>query len=400
MKARLFGVLMVVAMAAAACGSRPAGVSSPASAGGQASAPAAPKPGASSQPAASVFKADAEQWARFKEAGKKEGKVVVAGPPFPNLRQAIVQAIQKDYGITVEYLGLPSGEAQVRLEREAKAGKLTIDAYLSGPGYTFTPADQQLIFEDAAKLIVDPAVLTPSAWRDGAPRILKPVPGAPPDFHPGLMGADWVMTDLFVNRTLVQPNVIRSWKDLLKPEYKGKIVSHDPRVGGSGGATLAYLWSLFGEQYVRDLYVDQGVTFTVDYRQLGEWVARGNYPVGLSLVQTIVEPLRAANLPVERIFPEDGPGTTLGGFSCLFKIRGSSNPNAAAVFLNWMLSKDGQEMWEKEMLETSLRTDVAHKVPDYVIPKPGVHYVDGYDPDFYFNYRFPAESKIKEIIPR
>ena len=415
MKAIWCGVLMAVAVAAAACGSGTTASSSAAAASGQTkpsqqpssaaaqagqSAPAGkPQPSTAGQQAA-FFKANADQWARFKEGAKKEGKVVISGPPFPNLRQAIVQGMQKAYGITVEYIGLASGESQVRLDREAKAGKPTIDINLSGVSYNYTLADRQLIFEDVAKLVVDPDVLKPELWREGSPRLLKPMPGEAKDLHLGLQGADWVMTDLFVNRDLVQPSSIHTWKDLLKPEYKGKIASHDPRVGGSGGATLAYVWSLFGEQYVRDLYVGQGVTFTVDYRQLADWVARGNYPIGLSLVQTNVEPLRASNLPVERVFPDDGPGTTLGGFSCVFKVRGGPDPNAAAVFANWFLSKDGQEMWEKEMMETSLRTDVAHKVPDYVIPKPGIKYVDGYDPDFYFTYRFPAESKIKEIIPR
>src|SRR5579862_4024050 len=257
-KAVWFSVLMMVATAAVGCASGTAGTSNPASGQGKPSArpssavaQAAPAPGSksqneiSSQPSG-VFKADPEQWARYQEAAKKEGKVVVAGPPFPNLRQAIVGAMQRIYGITVDYIGLPSGEAQVRVDRESQAGKPTIDVYLSGPGYTFTPEEQQRIFDDAAKLVVDPSILNPAVWRDGAPRILKPIPGASKDFRPGLQGADWIMTDLFVNRDLLPPSSIRTWKDLLKPEYKGKIVSHDPRVGGSGGATLAYLWYLFG----------------------------------------------------------------------------------------------------------------------------------------------------------
>ena len=46
------------------------------------------------------------------------------------------------------------------------------------------------------------------------------------------------------------------------------------------------------------------------------------------------------------------------------------------------------------------RTDVPHQVPDYVIPKPGVRYIDGYDPDFHFTERIPAEAKFMELLGR
>jgi hypothetical protein len=39
-------------------------------------------------------------------------------------------------------------------------------------------------------------------------------------------------------------------------------------------------------------------------------------------------------------------------------------------------------------------------VPDYIIPKPGVQYIDGYDPSFYFTERVPAEAKFAELLPR
>jgi ABC-type Fe3+ transport system substrate-binding protein len=209
------------------------------------------------------------------------------------------------------------------------------------------------------------------------------------------------MTDLFVNSQMVPPGSIKSWKDLLKPEYKGKIVSYDPRRPGSSQTTVAYLNTLFGEDYLRDLYVGQNVQLTADYRQLAEWVARGSYPIGIALVQANVEPLRAEGLPLERVFPADGPGALTGGFGTVQRIKNGPNPNAAAVFMNWFASKDAQEIWEREMMETSLRTDVAHNVPDYVIPKPGVNYtIDDYNPDYFFTKRVPAIAKITDLLGR
>ena len=75
--------------------------------------------------------------------------------------------------------------------------------------------------------------------------------------------------------------------------------------------------------------------------------------------------------------------------------------NAAALFLNWIVSRDAQDMWEREMMETSLRTDVPHQVPDYVIPKAGVAYpINDYHPDYFFSKRAPAIARIQEILGR
>jgi hypothetical protein len=44
---------------------------------------------------------------------------------------------------------------------------------------------------------------------------------------------------------------------------------------------------------------------------------------------------------------------------------------------------------------------VPHKVPDYVIPKPGVDYkIDDYDPDYFFAQRAPAIAKLQEMLGR
>jgi hypothetical protein len=58
-------------------------------------------------------------------------------------------------------------------------------------------------------------------------------------------------------------------------------------------------------------------------------------------------------------------------------------------------------MWEREMMETSPRTDVPHNVPDYVIPKPGVEYpINDYDADYYFSKRVPAVARLQELLGR
>jgi ABC-type Fe3+ transport system substrate-binding protein len=385
-----------------ACGrpaASPADSARPASTTAAASQPtgAQSAPGGGSAPAAV---GDAAEWQRLQEAARREGKVAVAGQGFAGFRQGLIDGFQKAHEISVEYLGLPTGEVLTRIEREAQAGRVSVDVNIGGVATCWVAAERGLI-DPATNLVVDPALKDPSGWRGGALRFVRPTPKLSADFECGLQTAEYVMTDLFVNPAIVPPDSIRSWRDLLKPEFKGKIASHDPRRSGASQTTAGYLYYLFGEQYLRDLYAGQEVTLTADYRQLAEWVARGTYPIGLSLVQAAVEPLRAEGLAVERLFPDDGPGALTAGSGSVMKIKNGPNPNAAVVFLNWFASKEGQEVFEREIQQMSLRTDVAHQVPSYVIPRPGLDYsVNENDPDFYFNQRAPAISRMADILGR
>jgi ABC-type Fe3+ transport system substrate-binding protein len=368
-------------------------------------APASPAPGMGGErgaptPAPPSLQGNAAEWERLREAARREGKVVVMGPGFPGFRNGVVEGFQRAHGITVEYIGATAAEALTRVDREARAGNVSTDVYIGGTPSGWTQSERGQI-DDVVPLLVDPAILDPSGWRGAALRLTRSPPSLPRDFHCCLQAAEWVMTDLFVNSQVVPPGALRSWKDLLKPEYKGKIASYDVRSAGPGRTTAGYLWALFGEQYLRDLFVGQEVVLTSDNRQLAEWVARGTYPIGLALVQAAIEPLRAQGLPLERAFPDDGPGIVVGGFGGVRKIKGGPNPNAAAVFVNWFASRDAQEMYEREMLETSLRADVSHRVPEYVIPKPGVAYpYDDYDPDYYRTYGGPILEKMQQILGR
>jgi len=210
------------------------------------------------------------------------------------------------------------------------------------------------------------------------------------------------MTDLFVNTGVVKPGEVTSWKDLLKPQYKGKIAAFDPRRSGPGQTPVGYLAALFGNDFLDALYIGQQVKLTADNRQLAEWVARGDYPIGIALVQFAVEIYRKQGLPIERIFPKDGPGSLTGGFSVVMLIKNAPHPNAAQLFANWFASREAQTIYESQMMETSLRTDVSGtSLPDYVRPKTGIAYpVDDYSYEHFTRIRQPAIDRLQKELQR
>jgi ABC-type Fe3+ transport system substrate-binding protein len=290
-----------------------------------------------------------------------------------------------------------------RVDTETKASKVSIDANLGGTSTCWAMSPRGEIENMNGKLI-DPEILDPKVWRAGKPKLnpAGPGPNLSADFRCSFQTAEWVMTDLFANTGIIKPGEITSWKDLLKPQYKGKIAAYDPRRSGPGQTPVGYLAALFGNDYLKDLYVGQQVKLTADNRQLAEWVARGEYPIGIGLVQFAIELFRKQGLPLERIYPKDGQGSLTGGFSVVMLIKGAPHPAAAQLFVNWFGTKEAQDIYETQMMETSLRTDVnAPNLPDYVKPKKGVAYpVDDYDYNHYYNVRQPAVEKLQGELQR
>jgi len=347
--------------------------------------------------------ADPAKLAELQTKAKEEGQLVLSGPPFPGLRNALSNAFNERYGITLTYLGLNAGEIITRVDTESKANKVSIDANLGGTSTCWAMSARGEI-ENMNGRLIDPEILQPAAWRYGKPKLNEagPTPGVGVDFKCSLQAAEWVMTDLFANAAIVKPGDLASWKNLLKPEYKGKIAAFDPRRSGPGQTPVGYLAALFGNDFVKDLYVGQQVKLTADNRQLAEWVARGDYPIGIGLVQFAVELYRKQGLPIERIFPKDGEGSLTGGFSVVMLIKDSPHPNAAQLFANWFASKEAQTIYETQMMETSLRKDISGvEVPSYVRPKEGVAYpVDDYSYKHYENIRQPAIEKLQQELQR
>ena len=353
--------------------------------------------------AASAQTPDPAKWAELQKKAKEEGQLVVAGPPFQGLRTALASAFKERYGIELNYLGLMGGEVITRVDTESKAGKVAIDADLGGTSTCWAMSPRGQIESMNGKLI-DPDILQPSVWRSGKPKLNEagPSPDLPADFRCSLQTAEWVMTDLFANTTIVKPGELASWKDLLKPQYKGKIAAFDPRRSGPGQTPVGYLAALFGNDYLKELFIGQQVKLTADNRQLAEWVARGEYPIGIGLVQFAIETYRRQGLPIERVYPADGQGSLTGGFSVVMLIKNAPHPNAAQLFANWFASKEAQTIYEAQMMETSLRTDVTGtKVPDYVRPQSGVAYpIDDYSYEHYAKIRVPAVEALQRELQR
>ena len=133
-----------------------------------------------------------------------------------------------------------------------------------------------------------------------------------------------------------------------------------------------------------------------------DWLRDGRRVVGATLVETIGSaPLDpgAQMLIDDRINIE---GSVTGGFSVIMLIKNAPHPHAAQLLANWFGTAEAQTIYETQMMETSLRTDIkGTNVPEYVRPKPGVAYpVDDYSFEHYSKVRMPAVQFLQQVLQR
>lgn len=329
-----------------------------------------------------------DDWHRVMTAAKAEGQVTVAG--FPALTKSMTKAFKRDTGIELKWFGGRSSALSSRFEAEARAKNLTIDVMLGG-GRELGPMKKGGFLNPVKPQLILPG-LDPKNFRDGKVKFM--------DLEGQYLfqGAEWVFGWILVNKNIIDPSQIKTWSDMLKPEYRGKMIVHDPRSPGPGQGATAWLYNQFGIEFIKDFYLGQQAQFTSSNRQVVADVARGTKPIAFASLQFFVERFRREgieNLAV--VLPDDAPGYLTGGFSVLKQAKGVPHPNAAQVFINWYASRPGQEVYQTVMMETSRRLDVKTGIPEYLIPKPGVKYFEAYNEDIY-NSRRPVVKAITEAL--
>jgi iron(III) transport system substrate-binding protein len=189
------------------------------------------------------------------------------------------------------------------------------------------------------------------------------------------------------NTNLVKPKEFNSYWDLLEPKWKGKILARDIRVPGpgSGNARFFFHHPDLGAPFIRKLFGEMDVTLFRDYRQGPDWLAVGKYAICFSCD---VDVLKDQGLPVDTIGPnvfKEG-GAMVQQFGSLTLMNKAPHPNAAKVFINWLLSRRGQLAMQKRLAEgespaDSLRIDIPKDdVPLLVRRVEGVRYLDASNP--------------------
>jgi iron(III) transport system substrate-binding protein len=338
-----------------------------------------------------------KQWDQWLAAAKKEGKVVILAPPDQAVRKALPAAFEKKYGITVDYIGGRSSESAARIRSERAAGLYSTDLALSGIQTMATIFYREKMLAPLKPMLIRPDVVDGSHWTGGKLWFMDPEQ----EYILRLFNTRGVL--FYINTDQIKPDEIRSSKDLLNPKWKGKIAVHDPTVPGTGSNDAARLYASLGENFAKGLYVDQKPAIARNRRQLTDWLLHGTYPIVFGAEDNSVERARKEGFPVYGVYAlSDLAGSLSAGIGELAVFNHTPHPNAARIFANWILSKDGLELFAKARGENPTRTDIdASKfLPADEIPKPGINYFDTYGWEFTVTTKENIRARMKQLVKK
>jgi iron(III) transport system substrate-binding protein len=338
-------------------------------------APAAPSVPAAASAATRATTSLADPWTELVRAADHEGRLRLLIPPGEARREAM-QHFQASYpGVQLELDSMHIRDALSRVLAEREAGIYLYDAMIGAIGAdVFQQWIPRGVLAPLEPSVVLPEVLDDGKWRDGF------AGGWVDSGRQHVYGfASNASTSITVNRDVIPerdlPNVI-SFDDLLDPRWKGKIAWDDPRQPGSGVSFATLIHERRGEDFLRRLFVEQEIVPTADNRQLAEWVIRGRYPIGFSVSNVHVEGFQREGLGRNLVDVKiRDAGTASTGFGSVSLFSQAPRPRAAALFANWLLSREGQTKYTALSLENSRRLDVPPVDPARAL-EPGVYYVN------------------------
>lgn len=282
----------------------------------------------------------------------------------------IIRAFEKENGVSVDGEQVKTGMMVERLEKEKAAPKASVVFGGSLPAY-LTAKDKGLL----------------EAYR--SPKVKK--------FDKKFYDKKGMWTGIYVgiigfctNEALgVKPP--KSWDDLLKPEYRGRVVLSSPLTSGTAFTYVATLVQIMGEDeafnYLMRLDL-QMMTYTRSGSEPCKMVNRGAAAVGLSFAHDIIK-VDPKGKTTTITFPREGTGIEIGGSAV---VKGAPNPKMARKFIDFLVDKKIQGLYGKGILCPRFPTNPKVPPPSAAFVKSGELKLIRFD----FDWSGENEERIKK----
>ncbi|HYT53091.1 MAG TPA: extracellular solute-binding protein [Verrucomicrobiae bacterium] len=260
------------------------------------------------------------QDAKLIEAAKKEGgKVVVYGSIENDTMDLVAAAFKKKTGLEVDYWRAASNKVTDRVTGESRAGKPLFDVVLT------TESTMKLIQLDGFLAKYD----SPSA-RAFPKEVIDPNLG--PSYRSTVIGV------VYHAGIIKPPDAPKSLEDLVKPQYKGKVVVPDPSQHTTTAQWLASLHRIMGKEkadkFIRDLAATKPL-LVESLTPAGERITTGETPIGIAFLKNVVF-YGKKGIPLDYVrlgkFMGDNQSVTLGAKP--------PHPNAGKAFIDYFLGEE------------------------------------------------------------
>lgn len=295
-----------------------------------------------------------------------EEKLVVYTARVEKLNTIIIKGFEKKYNIKVESVTGGSGEILKRVQAEVESGNVHADIHWA--------ADETMLSNNASLFQVyvskENQSMMPN-FRNNGKNVFNMAFAEP--------------NVLIVNTNLLAKLgvTVNSYADLINPKLKGQIIMGDP--ANSSSAFQCLIGMLYGMgktndpmsdqawQYIDKLLANMAGKQANSSSQIYKGVAAGEYAVGLSFEDPCVELEATGEYPVKVVYPKEG---VIFPAQSVQIVKGAPNLKNAQLFVDYMLSQEGQSNVAREMNLRPLRAGVA--VNKNMIPTEKIKLFDNY----------------------
>jgi len=263
------------------------------------------------------------QDAKLLEAAKKDGKVVVYGSLESDTTDTITKSFTKKTGIGVEYWRASATKVMDRAMSEHRAGKPLFDIILTNDN------PMQIMHKQGIFAKYD----SPTA-RDFPKEAIDPNLG--PRYRNVVIGV------VYNTSQVKAADAPKSLEDLVKPQYRGKLVMPDPTQHTTTTQWVASLWKVLGKEkadkFIRDLAAMKPI-FVESLLPSAERVASGETPIAITYVKyAYMYGKKGVPLDYTRLGKFMGDGHYLGLNSK------APHMNAGKAFIDYFLGDESMKL--------------------------------------------------------
>ena len=242
-----------------------------------------------------------------------------------NIMSAIEEAFENENpDIDLEFVRAGTGKIKTRINTEAEAGKIEADLIWVAE-FSYYDSLKELTIGDTKGVLL--RYESPKA--EGIPAGLKDAEGY-------YCGARMINEVIAYNTNLVS-DPPRTWEELLDPKWKGQVALADVSYSGAALVAMGALTDKYGIEYYQKLRENDAAVLQA-HGGLTQSIIAGEYKVGISL-DYMIRQKKAAGSPINLIYPDDG---AIAIPSPIAIIATTEHPDAAKVFVDYILSVDGQ----------------------------------------------------------
>jgi iron(III) transport system substrate-binding protein len=256
------------------------------------------------------------------EAAKKEGKVIYYTAIDLKVAQNLAKSFEKKYGVSVQVDRTGSERIFQRLAQERANNIFAVDV-LDG-------SDQALFVTWKKQGILEPYV----------PAELMKWPAAQRDPDGTYASVRFTLMPIAYNTNLVKPDEApKSFVDLLDPKWSGRIVKAHPSYSGGIVTSTFQTVKAVGWDYLEKLG-KQKVLQVKSATEPPKKLALGERAVAADGLEYMQIRMQQDGAPIKIVYPSEGTPFIPG---CEAIAKNAPHPNAAKLFMSFMVSRETQQ---------------------------------------------------------